>query len=84
MSTYLLRSIDTAAADLAARATDLLSRTPSHEPVAEALEWINPLREQLAELETLLVHQARVEELSWAEIADPLGMTRQAAHQRWS
>jgi hypothetical protein len=49
----------------------------------DALEWPSLLREHLDELEALIVRQARVEQASWAQIAEPSGMTRQGAQQRW-
>src|SRR5664279_5769529 len=49
----------------------------------DALEWVFALRDDLAQLETLIVRQARVEGATWAEIAEPLGLTKQGAQKHW-
>lgn len=41
-------------------------------------------RVQLEQDQSALVRRARVEGLSWAEIAFALGVTRQAAHRKYS
>lgn len=49
----------------------------------DALEAITGLRQDLVEAEDHAALLARQDGATWQEIADALGITRQAAHQRW-
>jgi hypothetical protein len=86
--TPLQKRINTAAAALIERTTGLARHAGATDAGAnatalDALEWTAALRAELDELEALIVRQARLENASWSEIADPIGITRQGAQQRW-
>lgn len=86
--TPLQRRINEDAAALTERAHGLQMRASASSQGAnstalDALEWVAALRAELDDLVTLIVRQARVEDASWAEIADPMGISRQGAQQRW-
>lgn len=51
------------------------------EPV-EALQQVAELRARLGAEEAVHVHRARNAGLSWAEIAEALGVSRQAVHKK--
>lgn len=48
-----------------------------------ALEWQQRVDDLQRELTTLLVHHARVEQATWEQVGDALGMTRQGAWKLW-
>jgi len=50
---------------------------------AEGLRAVRALRELADRLEALQVERARDLGWSWQEIADALGVTRQAAHKKY-
>ncbi len=56
---------------------------PAHSAALDALTDIGDLRRSLDEAELAAVRQARTSGVSWAEIATRLGITRQAAWERW-
>jgi hypothetical protein len=63
--------------DVAALATAVESRDP-----ATGLAAVAALRRLVDELEVLHVDHARATGWSWQEIADALGVTRQAVHKK--
>jgi len=86
--TPLQREINRSAASLLDRADGLRVRAwgsngGANATALDALEWVAALRDELTALETLIVRHAREQGASWADIADPLGITKQAAHQHW-
>jgi len=60
----------------------LIRRALNTELAIGALEAIGILRKQLEELEDRAIATAREKGASWADIADALGITRQALQQR--
>ena len=63
---------------------ELAGIAAQREQPALALAAIAELRERLAELEEYQVEHARQQGWSWSEIAQPLGVTRQAVHHKYS
>lgn len=62
-------------------ATKLAGAASSADP-AEGLRAVAALRELLESLESLQVQSARDRGWSWQQIADQLGVSRQAAHKK--
>jgi len=62
-------------------ATQLASATASPDP-AEGLAAVAALRDLLESLEELQVGNARDEGWSWQQIAEVLGVSRQAVHKK--
>ena len=48
-----------------------------------ALAAARPLRRAAERAEATVVRRARLQGLAWAEIAEQLGVTRQAVHKRY-
>jgi hypothetical protein len=65
-------------------AVDLAAIAAQREQPGQALSAIVELRERLDELEEYQVEKAREQGWSWSEIAQPLRVTRQAAHHKWA
>jgi Homeodomain-like domain-containing protein len=63
------------------QATDLADATASRDP-AVGLAAVSSLRKLLESLESLQVANAREQGWSWQQIADVLGVTRQAVHKK--
>lgn len=59
-----------------------LYRTPSPEEPADALAAVVSLRRLANRLELAAVQSAIDQGWSWAQVAEALGVTRQAAHKR--
>lgn len=64
-------------------ATKLAAATGSKDPEV-GLKAVAALSRLLERLETLQVSNARVQGWSWQEIADALGVSRQAVHKKHS
>lgn len=64
-----------------AEATDLATAAGSEDPRV-GLRAVAALRKLLERLEAVQVRNARVQGWSWQEIADELGVTRQAVHKK--
>jgi DNA-directed RNA polymerase specialized sigma24 family protein len=64
-------------------AQDLATRVASEDP-AEGLRAIAALRRLLERVERIHVESARRRGYSWQQIADELGVTKQAVHQRYA
>ncbi|MEU3185401.1 helix-turn-helix domain-containing protein [Streptomyces sp. NPDC006923] len=62
-------------------ATDLAERAGDRDPRV-ALRAVAALRRLLEQLEAVQVRGARNQGWSWQEIADALGVSRQAAHKK--
>jgi DNA-directed RNA polymerase specialized sigma24 family protein len=62
-------------------ATDLAAAAGSADP-REGLQAVRALRTLLERLETIQVRHARELGWSWQEIAEALGVTKQAVHQK--
>lgn len=60
----------------------LIGQAGGDEPLP-ALRALATVRRELERLEELQVRRARLREVSWAAIASAMGVTRQAAHQRF-
>jgi hypothetical protein len=60
----------------------LVARAADDDPL-EALAALAAARRELEALEALAVRRARVRSASWASIAHAMGVSRQAAHQRF-
>ncbi len=60
----------------------LVARAGDDDPL-QALEALAAARRELERLEEVTVRRARVRSASWASIALAMGVTRQAAHQRF-
>src|SRR5699024_5477136 len=65
----------------AAAGDDPAAAATSEDPIT-GLRAVHSLRELAERLETLQVARARQLGLSWQEIADALGVTRQAVHKK--
>ncbi|MFF3749580.1 helix-turn-helix domain-containing protein [Streptomyces sp. NPDC002018] len=63
-------------------ATDLAERAGDHDPRV-GLRAVAALRRLLERLEAVQVRNARNQGWSWQEIADVLGVSRQAAHKKY-
>ena len=63
------------------QATELADATASRDP-AVALAAVAALRELLESLERLQVENARERGWSWQQIAEALGVSRQAVHKK--
>jgi hypothetical protein len=63
------------------QATDLAEATASRDPVV-GLRAVASLRLLLESLEDLQVRNAREQGWSWQQIADHLGVSRQAVHKK--
>ena len=61
----------------------LLAQTVEADP-ARALRASAELRREVEREQEVLVHRARVAGLSWVEIAECLGVTRQAVHKKYA
>ena len=59
-----------------------LVRIPSPDDPAEALAAVVALRRLAEQLERAAVARAIAEGWTWAQVAEALGVTRQAAHKR--
>ncbi|MGI9034246.1 MAG: hypothetical protein ACR2HY_11365 [Acidimicrobiales bacterium] len=62
-------------------ATKLASAASSHDP-RTGLAAVAALRRLLESLEALQVDSARDQDWSWQEIADVLGLSKQAVHKK--
>jgi hypothetical protein len=60
----------------------LVSQAGDDEPL-RALAALAAARRELERIEELQVRRARVRAVSWAAIAQAMGVSRQAAHQRF-
>jgi DNA-binding NarL/FixJ family response regulator len=63
------------------QATDLADATASRDP-AVGLAAVASLRALLESLEELQVHNARERGWSWQQIAEALGVSKQAVHKK--
>lgn len=63
------------------QATDLADATASRDP-AVGLAAVASLRKLLESLETLQVGNAREQGWSWQQIAEALGVSKQAVHKK--
>lgn len=59
----------------------LAQRTVDEDPI-EALAAVAELRKALERQEAVLVRRARTQGRSWAQIAEVLGVSRQAVHKK--
>ncbi|HEY1368430.1 MAG TPA: HTH domain-containing protein [Gaiellaceae bacterium] len=64
-------------------AADLATRVASDDPEV-GLRAVASLRRLLSRLEALHVENARRRGLSWQEIADELGVSKQAVHKKYA
>jgi DNA-directed RNA polymerase specialized sigma24 family protein len=64
-------------------AQDLAIRVASDDP-SEGLRAVAALRRLLERVERIHVESARERGLTWQEIADELGVSKQAVHQRYA
>ncbi len=64
-------------------AQDLAVRVASEDP-SEGLRAVAALRRLLERVERIQVESARGRGLSWQEIADQLGVSKQAVHQKYA
>ncbi|MDG3009247.1 helix-turn-helix domain-containing protein [Rhodococcus sp. D2-41] len=64
-------------------ATDLAAAAGSPDPTV-GLRAVVALRKLLERLEAIQVHNARKQGWSWQQIADALGVSRQAVHHKHS
>ncbi len=62
-------------------ATDLAADAGSTDP-SVGLRAVRALRTLLEKLEAIQVTNARVQDWSWQEIAEALGVSKQAVHQK--
>lgn len=62
--------------------TTTISGIPSHEEPAEALAAVVALRRLADQLELAAVREALADGWTWADVAEALGVTRQAAHKK--
>lgn len=63
--------------------TDTLTRAAGSRDPAEGLRAVASLRVLLEQLQQLQVDNARDQGWSWQDIADALGVSRQAVHKRY-
>jgi DNA-directed RNA polymerase specialized sigma24 family protein len=63
--------------------TELATRVASEDP-AEGLRAVAALRRLLERVERIHVESARNRGVTWQEIADELGVSKQAVHQRYA
>ncbi|MDQ3166035.1 MAG: hypothetical protein M3Q17_07770 [Actinomycetota bacterium] len=63
--------------------TELASETGSTDPRV-GLRAVRALRVLLEKLEAIQVNNARDQDWSWQEIAQALGVSKQAVHQKYS
>lgn len=63
------------------KATDLATAASDHDPRV-GLRAVAALRRLLEQLEMLQVDNARANGWSWQEVADELGVSRQAVHKK--
>jgi predicted DNA-binding protein YlxM (UPF0122 family) len=63
------------------QATELADATASKDP-AVGLAAVASLRRLLESLEALQVDNARAQDWSWQQIAEALGVTKQAVHKK--
>jgi FixJ family two-component response regulator len=68
--------------DNVSEATKLAGAASSTDP-AVGLRAVRSLRRLLESLEELQVHNARMRGWSWQQIADGLGVSRQAVHKKY-
>ncbi|MFH8620100.1 helix-turn-helix domain-containing protein [Streptomyces sp. NPDC017979] len=61
--------------------TQLARRAGDDDPVA-ALAAVAEMRRELERQEAVLVRRARTQGASWAQIAESLGVSRQAVHKK--
>lgn len=61
---------------------DISSITENADPL-EALREAAALRHRLDGQEEILVHRARVAGTTWAQIAEALGVSKQAVHKKY-
>ncbi|SDY07482.1 hypothetical protein SAMN05661080_02219 [Modestobacter sp. DSM 44400] len=66
---------------MAATSPDVITAAAAEDPEV-GLRAIRALRELADRLETLQVARARSRGWSWQQVADALGVTRQAAHKK--
>ena len=64
-------------------AQDLATRVASEDP-SEGLRAVAALRALLERVERIQVQSARDRGLSWQEIAEQLGVSKQAVHQKYA
>jgi len=64
-------------------AQDLATRVASEDP-SEGLRAVAALRALLERVERIQVESARNRGLSWQEIAEQLGVSKQAVHQKYA
>jgi predicted transcriptional regulator len=64
-------------------AQDLAIRVASEDP-SEGLRAVAALRRLLERVERIQVESARDRGLTWQEIAEELGVSKQAVHQRYA
>jgi DNA-directed RNA polymerase specialized sigma24 family protein len=62
---------------------DLATRVASEDP-SEGLRAVAALRRLLERVERIHVESARARGVTWQEIADELGVSKQAVHQRYA
>jgi hypothetical protein len=60
----------------------LIGQASGDEPLP-ALQALAAVRRELERIEAVQVRRARLRSVSWAAIAQAMGITRQAAHQRF-
>jgi DNA-directed RNA polymerase specialized sigma24 family protein len=63
-------------------AQDLATRVASDDP-SEGLRAVAALRRLLERVERVQIESARHRGLTWQEIADELGVSKQAVHQKY-
>lgn len=68
--------------DIMTDATDLATKAGDRDPRV-GLRAVAALRRLLEQLETVQVRGARNQGWSWQEIADELGVSRQAVHKKY-
>lgn len=62
--------------------SNLLRKVSNLELPLSALAAIREIRDRLEELERVLIQQARKKGASWGDVADAIGISRQALHLR--
>ena len=68
--------------DFMSEATNLASAASDRDPRV-GLRAVAALRRLLEQLETVQVRSARINGWSWQEIADALGVSKQAVHKKY-